>query len=235
MATRKSAKNNRKKVRLQPEEVYVARPKKVSVPKPAPKKKVKKSKPKVHIKKYARIRVRRSVFVMVVVATLSIAVAITWIVVKQSILETNKSLQASAKTANGMFIAAKTEADLIRIIGTKKQRASEIINFQSAPVDLQKFIMDDYKTFKKQCTVNGKISSDVGYELKSVIYDAYAVVKRTCNGTDTAILKKFGATWAIAFSGNVLPPCTVTNDLDIPQGASYYCTQDGGTYVNPNP
>jgi hypothetical protein len=95
--------------------------------------------------------------------------------------------------------------------------------------------MDDYKVFKKQCTVNDKISSDVGYELHSVIYDSYAVVKRTCNGTDTAILKKFGSTWAIAFSGNVLPPCTVTNDLDIPQGASYYCVQDGVTYVNPNP
>lgn len=227
----------RKKLSIKPEEVLIARKKTaISKPQPAPKKAIKKPKKKrIALRKYGKIRIRQSVFFSIVSIILAIAVVITWMQVQASVRDTTASLDASVKTANSTYVIAKKEADLIKIIGTKLQRQSEIKNYQSAPTDLQKFVTADYKQFKQQCIANGKLSDDVSYEVGSVIYDSFAVVKRTCNGTDTAILKKFGEKWAIAFSGNVLPPCSVTNDLNIPQGASYYCEQNGVTYINPNP
>lgn len=231
----RQSKNTPKRT-IKPEEVLVVRPKQKTVIRTT--KKVappKKKRPKLRIKKYANMRVRQPVFKLIVVAFLCVAVAVAWFFVSESLRETNRSLDASAKAANGMFVAAKAEADLVRIIGTKTQRANEIINYQSAPKDLQSFVMSDYRTFKKQCIANGKLSNDISYELNNVIYDEFAVAKRTCNGTDTAIFKKFDGKWALVFSGNVLPKCSLVNDLNIPQGATMYCSQDDIRYLNPNP
>jgi len=234
MAQKKAPRKNHN---IKPEEVIVAHKKVVVLkPKAVPKKVIKKPKKKhLGLRKYGKIRVRQSVFFSIISIILAIAVAITWVRVQESVRDTTANLDASARTANSTYVIAKKEADLIKIIGTKLQRQSEIKNYQSAPTDLQKFVTSDYKQFKQQCIANGKLSDDVGYEVSSVIYDSFAVVKRTCNGTDTAILKKFGDKWAVAFSGNVLPPCSVTNDLNIPQGASYYCEQNSVMYINPNP
>lgn len=228
----------RKKLLLtKPEEVIVARHKvaKKAIPKKQPKRPTRRPKKVVHWRRFLRFRVRKDVFYSLISIILAFTMIVTWIQVRASIRDTNKNLTASSRTADATYLVAKKEADLIRIIGTKTQRQNEIKNFQSAPIGLQKFIASDYRTFKQQCIANGKLSNDVGYEVSNVIYDSYAVVKRTCNGTSTAILKNFNGKWATAFSGNVNPPCTVTNDLDIPQGASYYCEQNGVIYINPNP
>jgi|GEM_PF-1122271 len=231
-------KTTRKKRPLQPEEVILARAKPKSItPKAPPKKSVKKPKKHpIHWRKYARLRVRKDVFYSLISIVLAIVVVFTWMHVSESVRDIHNNLNASTRTANATFLVAKKEADVIRVIGTKLQRQSEIKNYQSATPDLQKFVSSDYRTFKQQCIANGTLSDDVGYEVSSVIYDAYAVVKRTCNGgTDTAILKKFNDKWALVFSGNVYPPCSTLNDLNIPQGASYYCTQNDVPYINPNP
>ena len=233
MAQRKAA----KKIPLKPEAVFVAHNKQT----PAQKKpKVRKSKPKTNhkksfISKFARTRVKKPIFYTIVSVVLAIVVVYLWIIVGQSVRETNVILDSSKKTASAAYVIAKKESDLVRIIGTRLQRQSEIQNYQSAPVDLQRFMTNDYRTFKQQCISNGTLAADVGYELSAVVYDAYAVIKRSCNGTDTLIAKKFESKWATVFSGNVLPPCALTNDLTIPQGVSFYCMQNEIRYVNPNP
>lgn len=222
---------------FKPEVVLRARPKKIEVIKPKPKKKpVKKPKAvKIPINKWLHKRVRRKVFYPVVAIILAIFVVITFIQVKDSVANTNELLTTASSHANDSYIVAKKEADLVKIIGTKLQRRSEIVNYQSAPADLRTFADTDYRAFKSACVTNKTLTGDVKYQIYNVEYDKFAVIKRTCNGgTDTVILEKFDK-WAVIFSGNVYPPCTLTNDLNVPQGVSYYCMYDGVQYINPNP
>ena len=234
---KKSAPKKNNTVSLKPEAILRAHPKK-RVVKPVKQKKKPAKKPKaVHIpvRKLLNKRVRRKVFYPVIAIILAIVVVITFLQVRASILDTNALLTAASSHANDSYVIAKKEADLVKIIGTKLQRRSEIVNYQSAPADLRAFADTDYRTFKSSCITDNKINGEVRYEISSVEYDKFAVVKRTCNGgTDTVILEKFDR-WAVIFSGNVYPPCTLTNDLDVPQGASYYCMYDGVKYINPNP
>lgn len=221
---------------LKPEVILVAQKKPALIVKPAAKKPQKHHKPKkLRVAKYARIRVKKPIFYSIISVVVAIAVAVTWALVSQSVRETNTTLNESSRVANATYLVAKKQASLIKIIGTKLQRQSEIQNYQSAPNDLQKFMADDYRLFKQQCIANGVLAGDIGYELHSVVYDSFAVIKRSCNGVDTLIAKKFETKWATVFSGNILPPCSLTNDLAIPQGASYYCQQNEVRYVNPNP
>lgn len=240
MAEAKKTKKIIKKQNLKPEEILRAKKRSVGLPqkplpkpvKPAPKKRHKKT---LSLKKLGQRKVKNPICISIIAIFLAIVVIIVWVLVAKSVKETNNSLDASEKSANGMYIVAKKEADLIRVIGTKLKRQSEVVNYQSAPADLQKFIDADYKAFKQQCMVNGKITNNVGYEVTSIVYDSYAVIKRNCDGNDTLILKKFDTKWAVVFSGNVLPTCSTVNDFDIPQGASMNCEQNGVVYLNPNP
>ncbi|MFO0882455.1 MAG: hypothetical protein U0491_03320 [Candidatus Saccharimonadales bacterium] len=234
---KKTPARSRTKVSFKPELVLRANPKKPAQPKRVQNKTVKKhpkSRP-VPVKKILNKRVRRRVFYPVVAIVLAFFVVITFLQVRSSVAGTNALLTSSAKRANDGYVVAKKEADLIKIIGTKLQRRSEIVNYQSAPNDLRAFADTDYRAFKTTCIKNGSLSNDVRYEISNVEYDKFAVIKRTCNGgTDTVILEKFDK-WGVVFSGNVYPPCSLTNDLDVPQGASYYCMYNGVRYINPNP
>lgn len=235
MAEKKKPQNSK----IKPEEVIrakkrvvVSQPKPVPKPRPKPKKRHKKH---ISVKKIANKRVNNPIFVSILAIVLSIFVVFTWVYVSRSVKETNNNLDQASKSANGVYLIAKKEAELIKIIGTKMKRQSEVVNYQSAPDDLQKFVDADYKIFKQQCIVNGKLPSGVSYEISNIIYDSYAVIKRGCNGTESTILKKFDKKWAVVFSGNIYPACSLVNDLDIPQGASMYCDLNGVTYLNPNP
>lgn len=238
MATRKSPK--KKKPAVRPEAVFRARPKPVTQ-KPASKKQPLKKRHKKQlgwlkaVRRFGHKHVPRRLFVAIVAIVLTAAVIATGVLVQESVSQTNQLLTEAAEQANNSFLIAKKEADLVRIIGTKTKRQSEITNYQSASAGLQSFMNADYRQFKASCIANGSLPSDVGYEVTNVIYDSFAVIKRTCNGTDTVILKKFDSGWAIVFSGNVLPACSLVNDFAIPQGASYHCEQNGVTYLNPNP
>lgn len=188
------------------------------------------------VKRLLGKRVRQPVFATVFSVVLLIAVVVSWAVVGDSLSKTYIMYDSAVSASAGAYSAVIGEARLLRVIGGDKQRADEIVNYQSAPVDLQKAIMSDYRLFKKKCMVNGVISGDVSYELGNVVYDAYAVARRTCNGgTDTAIYKKFSDRWSLIFEGNNEPSCILTNDLEIPQGTARYCYQDGVRYLNPNP
>ena len=230
----------KKPTAIKPEAVLRAKPK--TTP-PLPKKAVARPKKTHHkkshlggtVRRLLKKRIPRRVFLPIVAIVLAGAVVVTGSAVLQSVKTTNTLLDKAAKQANVPFLIAKKEADLIRIIGTSTKRQAEIENYQSAPADLQAFMMKDYRQFKEQCIAAGALPDDVGYKVENVIYDSYAIIKRSCSGTETAIAKKFENGWAIAFSGNVLPPCSLINDYDIPQGASYYCQQNSITYINPNP
>lgn len=240
MAAKSPKAKPKKTASIKPEAVLRAKPRKtLSVQKKiaAPPKKThhKKSHLGASIRRFLKKRIPRRVFLPIVAIILAIAVVVTGLSVLQSVRTTNTLLDRAAKQANVPFLIAKKEADLIRIIGTSTKRQAEIENYQSAPADLQAFMMKDYRQFKEQCIAAGALPDDVGYKVENVIYDSYAIIKRSCNGAETAIAKKFENGWAIAFSGNVLPPCSLINDYDIPQGASYYCQQNGITYINPNP
>lgn len=229
---------NLKKPALKPELVLVAHSAKTAVatkPKKSPKKSKKRNRRKNGIAKYFKFRIKQRTFALIVACVTLVAIVIVWLAASQAVLQTNKMFDSAQSVAGSAYEAVKQEAKLVKIIGNNDQRAREIINYQSAPAELQKFIMADYRRFKKQCIANGKLSDDIGYELSAVIYDTYAVAKRSCNGTDTVIFKKFDNGWALVFSGNIDPPCTLVNDLEIPQGASMYCALDGVRYVNANP
>lgn len=229
---------NLKKPALKPELVLVAHSAKTAVaakPKKSPKKQKKHIRKKNSIAKYFKLRIKQRTFALIVASVAIVAIVIVWLTASQAVLQANKMFDSAQSVAGSAYEAVKQEAELVKIIGNNDQRAREIVNYQSAPAELQKFIMADYRQFKKLCIANGVLSDDVGYELSGVIYDSYAVAKRSCNGTETVIFKNFNKNWALVFSGNIDPPCTLVNDLEIPQGAAMYCAQDGVRYVNANP
>lgn len=234
---KKSAPKKKARNLFKPEIVYRAQPKKPARVLVKPKKKPsKKSKSvKLPIKKTLNKRVRRRVFYPIVAIVVAFFVVMTFMQVRSSVTDTNTLLTGASSHANDSYVIAKKEADLIKIIGTKFQRRSEIVNYQSAPADLRSFVDTDYRAFKSACITDNKLTGAVRYEISNVEYDKFAVIKRTCNGgTDTVILEKFDK-WGVVFSGNIYPPCSLTNDLNVPQGASYYCMYDGVRYINPNP
>lgn len=226
--------------KIKPEEVIRAR-KRVTEKPPKPAPKPKKQKPKKRHTKHHYVnklfgkKLKSPVFYSLVIVILAFFVILTWVFVSKAVEQTNNSLDQSSATSNTMYLFAKKEAEIIKIIGPKQKRQTEIVNFQGAPKDLQYFVETDYKDFKQQCIVNGKLPDGVSYEISNIIYDKFAIVKRNCNGAEMSILKKFDKKWSLVFSGNNLPSCSLVNDLDIPQGATMYCDQNGVRYLNPNP
>ena len=235
MATKKP--RSAKKQSIKPEAIIRATPKRrIAAPKPPQKKPTKKQR-RVHIplRAFLHKRVKKPIFYSIVACFVAIVSVVTFMQVRTAVTNTSDLLAAASQRANDSFLFAKKEADLVRIIGTKLERRSEIVNYQSAPADLRAFADADYRSFKANCITDKKIVGTVRYKIENVPYDSFARITRTCNGgTDTVLLKKFD-TWAVIFSGNVQPPCTLTNDLDVPQGIAYYCTYDGISYINPNP
>ena len=227
--------NQKRSARIKPEQVIVA--KKVAKPKSPPPKPT----PKNHHKRRSLLKslfskkLKPTTFVSIVIIVFVVSVVVVGIMVSKSVKQTNISLDHARSTSDSMYLLAKKEADVIKLIGSKPKRQLEIINYQSAPTELQAFAEKDYKEFKQQCIINGNLSANVSYEIANVIYDKYAVVKRSCDGSELSILKKFDNKWAVVFSGNNLPSCSIVNDMDIPQGATMYCDQNGVQYLNPNP
>lgn len=122
-----------------------------------------------------------------------------------------------------------------RIIGTKEQLQSEIINFQSAPDDLKQYLIKDYANFKSKCIVNGKLIGPATYQIAAVVYDSYAKILMDCEGEDSQILAKVGGRWAVVHAGNAAPNCNDVNSLSIPMGIAPTCTDGRVLYPNANP
>lgn len=121
------------------------------------------------------------------------------------------------------------------LMGNDANYPNEIINFQSAPADLQEFVLRDYKAHKSQCIVNGTFAGPLRYEIVNIVYDTYARIEKECAGTDTLIVKKMSGVWTAVFSGNDWLECDDVNAFDVPQGIAYYCREGTVTYTNPNP
>jgi hypothetical protein len=226
--------------KYKPEEIIKAtsrsknKPKKQSN-KPKIVKSKKRSKNFINFKKISRIKVNKFTIIFIFAVCLLVCVLVVWLYVAKAIKQTNQLYDSSIKIANNMYIVAKKEADLSRVIGTKDVRRSEIINLQSASNSLQRYIEYDYRNFKQSCMVNNKLPDNVGYEIVNVVYDSYALVRKNCQGSENEILKKFDKNWSVVFTGNILPQCSMVNDLAIPQGIMMYCEQNSATYLNPNP
>lgn len=122
-----------------------------------------------------------------------------------------------------------------KLIGTKDQLASEIINYQSAPTDLQNWVLKDYFVFKSKCIVNGEYIGPASYEINNVTYDEYAKILMNCAGEDQQIVAKVGGSWAVVAAGKAAPDCNDVNSLAIPMGIAPTCTDGKTLYPNPNP
>jgi hypothetical protein len=121
------------------------------------------------------------------------------------------------------------------LIGSKSQIISEIVNYQSAPEDLQDYVVRDYAVFKSKCIVNGQFIGPTYYEIAAVAYDSYAKVLMDCEGQDAQILVKIGGKWVVAHAGQDAPNCNDVNSLAIPMGIAPTCTDGKILYPNPNP
>jgi hypothetical protein len=137
--------------------------------------------------------------------------------------------------ANGLLVYSKNDIAVANLLGSRQQLINEITGWQSAPSDLQDYVFDDYKAFKKTCIVNGQLIAKTTYNIKSVVYDKYALVGKYCNGVQNNVLAKISNKWTVIYSNNNMIPCSLVNDFNVPKGISYFCATDGTTYVNPNP
>lgn len=193
-------------------------------------------KKKVAQKRHVSVRTRlhqtipRPVLILVGLLLICTVLFTTWYannVLTRSIKDTNETIAAGAYT--------KDTVQRMRLIGKPDTYPAEIANYQSAPEDLQPFILDDYKMLKTQCIVNGGFAGPVSYAIVNVVYDSFARIEKNCNGADTLLLKKMSGTWTVIYSGNDLPKCSDVNAFGIPQGISYNCRDGFVTYTNPNP
>ncbi len=229
MAVRRSAKKKSDIVRRRvpiPENVY----------KVVPKRMVRQAKKKksTHKKTTLAAQLQQTVppMLLIVIGVAIVGFALTAIVyatqkISHDIQRTNETIAAGAYS--------KDTVQRMRLIGKPDTYPAEIANYQSAPDDLQLFILDDYKMLKTQCIVNGSFAGEVSYAIVNVVYDSFARIEKNCNGTDTLMLKKMSGIWTVIYSGNDLPKCSDVNAFGIPQGISYKCRDGYITYTNPNP
>jgi hypothetical protein len=152
------------------------------------------------------------------------------------------SRDEASLTYNGVLISAdnllaynEDQIAIADLVGTRKQLISEVAGYQSAPTDLQDYVLKDYRAFKKTCIANFQLLDDTKYFIKNVVYDKYALVSKYCDGVQNNILAKINDVWTVIYNGNALIPCSLVNDFSIPQGVSMRCTLNGTSYLNPNP
>lgn len=148
------------------------------------------------------------------------------------IVRTNKSI---VKSADGMLAYDTQDIKTAGLVGTVNQLKKEIKGFNKASSDFQVYMIKDYKTYKKNCVVNGEMTGSVTYELTSFAYNSYALINKGCNGNNQVILKKFQNKWSVIYSGNETVSCEIVNEFNIPQPISYNCQTNGKVFVNPNP
>lgn len=223
-------KNNQKKpktskivrVSNKPEQVY----KVVAKKRIAPKKKV--------VKKHKKFTFHSKLSKKTVLIVIGIALLVAFIVLSISGKQMLDALQETKRPAGSLELSSQAAADL-KLLGSKSNYPNEIINFQSAPDDLQEYVLRDYTLHKANCIVNGQFVGTVRYEISNVVYDSFARISKDCNGADSVILSKIGGRWTVIVSGNDLPTCKDVNAFDIPQGISYKCRDGFVTYTNPNP
>lgn len=211
-----------------PEKVY----KVVAKPKVAPHKHKKKVVKKPHQSLSERIHtpVTTPVFIVFLIGIIVFSLTVLVFGVNQinrNIQQTNESITLAAYD--------KDTLKRLQLIGQKEDYPSEIAQYQSAPADLQAFLLNDYKMLKTSCIVNGSFAGPLSYTVVNVVYDSFARIEKNCNGTDTLLLKKMSGTWTVIYSGNDLPKCSEVNAFGIPQGISYKCRDGFVTYTNPNP
>lgn len=199
------------------------------------KNKQKKPKPKFKILKKctAKIKMHASSLFLILIFTI-IFISIFWFI-KTAVTNTDNSYENSLNVAKSFLIVDSKKVQVASVVGSNYQLEKEIENFQSAPDDLKAFILKDYREFKGNCVVNGKLIGPVEYKLENVVYDQFARLKRTCITNDSAIIAKIGGRWSFVTVGNVLPECRVVNDLNLPQGVTFNCTDGMVIYTNPNP
>lgn len=223
----KSPKNPIKK-NIKPELSYKVIPKKqaknVAKKKPKPKKNHKTIKLLI---KYKHI----TVLLFVIAVLLGVAY---WYI-NETIKSTTALYDNSVLVARSFLTVNSRDVQVASVVGSNEQLAKEIENYQSAPDDLKTFLLKDYRAFKGNCVVNGKLIGPVEYKVENVVYDQYARLKRTCISNDSAIVAKIGGRWSVVTAGNSLPECRVVNDLNLPQGVTLNCTDGMVIYTNPNP
>jgi hypothetical protein len=230
---RTAKKRNNKKNK--PEIIYRALPKRVAKkpvkPHKAPKKKPKKilRRPKLTVRQR---KIKERTLTHALTAVIFVLVSLMIFFVLNSLIDANRIYDYLRDNPPTTEVPGSKEA---KIIGTDKKLETEITNFQSAPTDLQAYILKTYRDFKKDCIVNDQPRKDVSYKLESTVYDAYAKASRNCGGQETVLLKKFENGWAEVFIGNTLPPCSLVNDLTLPKGLINKCIDDKTIYLNPNP
>lgn len=167
------------------------------------------------------------ILAVAIIGSIFLAVRYAYVTVRQTIDTTNTTIADNAYS--------KDTVQRLRLIGKTENYPAEIKNYQSAPQDLQPFILEDYRFLKTQCIVNGAFAGPLTYEIVNVVYDSFARIEKNCNGADTLLLKKMSGTWTVIYRGNDLPKCSDVNAFGIPQGISYKCRDGFVTYTNPNP
>lgn len=230
MATKRPAKKKSNIVRRRPpipEKIYKVVPKRADH---RPKKKKKTGRKNVPLTARLHQAIPLPLLILISIVIVCLTLATMWYAtqnISRIIQNTNETI------ATGAY--SKDTVQRLRLIGKTENYPSEIANYQSAPEDLQPFILEDYKMLKTQCIVNGSFAGPISYKVVNVVYDSFARIEKNCNGADTLLLKKISGTWTVIYSGNDLPKCSDVNAFGIPQGLSYKCRDGFVTYTNPNP
>jgi hypothetical protein len=185
-------------------------------------------------KKHKTYTLRTKLSKKTTVLVIGAAVVCAFIVLSISGKQMLDALDATKRPPGSLELSAQAAADL-KLLGSKSNYPNEIINYQSAPVDLQEYALRDYTLHKANCIVNGQYVGTLRYEISNVVYDKFARISKDCNGVDSIILSKIGGRWTVIVAGNDLPTCKDVNAFDIPQGISYKCRDGFVTYTNPNP
>lgn len=208
-----------------PERIYKVKPKK-QVVKPRPKIKRRHHKHK----QLLSMSLPRVATIVIIVFVTTLASGVVFVRAYQAY---NALRSANESASDALY--SKEMVEKMRLIGDGTNYPNEIINYQSAPQDLQNFLVQDYKKLKTGCIINGQFAGTLQYTVVNVVYDSFARIEKNCNGADTLLLSKISGVWTVIYAGNDLPPCDAVNAFDIPRGLSSQCRDGLVTYTNPNP
>ncbi|HOR23257.1 hypothetical protein KBB76_02235 [Candidatus Saccharibacteria bacterium] len=163
-----------------------------------------------------------------------LSLLIIWMIVKTTSVMNQLNWQ-TLKSADSLLTYDAVDINQAKAIGPVGRLKKEIIGYDKAASDLQLYILNDYKQYKKSCMANGYLVDKIAYELVEFTYNQFALISMDCGGKEYKILKKIDDQWKVIYSSSMTIPCSLVNDFGVPQAISYQCLNNGTLYVNPNP
>jgi hypothetical protein len=108
------------------------------------------------LKKHKKFTLKTPLSKKTIIITIAIAVAIAGVVLSYAGKQMLDALHETERPTGSLELSSEAAANL-KLLGSKSNYPNEIKNYQSAPADLQEYVLRDYTLHKANCIVTGNL------------------------------------------------------------------------------